>query len=255
MLRKSACFVLAALSLAACGKTPTQPARPLRDLDTPAYTAPAAAPVTQAPAAMPGADPRVQAALAATQHLRDTSSTADIMLMCRYVKDDGTKAWIRSHYKYQKPRHNSVELLSGSDSKVEGTQLIWTGGGKVQVRTKFVGFWLNISLDLADDRLKDPAGYRLDQTAIDKVFDTLLWPQNQVSFLADGNQNGRPMTVLSVVSPLRLAPATREVFGVEKGTGVPLLHEMYKGDKLYFRSEVESNKANPKLTSADFELK
>lgn len=125
----------------------------------------------------------------------------------------------------------------------------------MQVHTKFIGFWLNITLPLTDDRLKDPIGYRLDQTAIDKVFDTVLCPQNQITYAGDSALAGRPMSLLAVVSPLSLKPATREVFGIEKGTGVPLLREMYKGDKLFFQMQLETNKLNAKLTSADFQLK
>jgi hypothetical protein len=255
--------LLLALVLAGCSKA-ADPAAP--DLQTPRYApaAPVAATPTPVPGAVPGdpsagtrqgGDARVRDTLALVQKLRDGGSTADCQLMFRYVKADGAKAWIRSHYKYQKPKRNSVELMTGSDSKVEGTQLIWTGGSKVKVHTKFLGFWLTIDLPLEDDRLKDPVGYRLDQTSIDKVFDTILCPQNQTSYLADGNLNGRPMAVLSVVSPMSLKPATREVIGIEKGTGVPLLREMYKGDQLYFRMQVETNKLNPKLTSADFDVK
>ncbi|MDB5101788.1 MAG: hypothetical protein JWM80_6209 [Cyanobacteria bacterium RYN_339] len=235
--------------LAGCSKSPAAADEP--DLQTPRYAP--AAPVAAAPAA-PSADTRVRDALTSVQKLRDSGSTADCQLMFRYVKDDGTKEWIRSHYKYQKPKRNSVELLTGSDSKVEGTQLIWTGGSKVKVHTKFVGFWLNIELGLEDERLKDPVGYRLDQTSIDKVFDTILCPQNQVTYKADGNLNGRVMAVLDIVSPLSLKPTTREVIGIEKATGVPLIREMYKGDKLFFRMQTETNKLNPKLTTKDFEL-
>jgi hypothetical protein len=256
MFRSTVCLLLATLALAACGKAPGQTDTVARGFEQPAGTVPAASPVAPATAplgaAPEGVDTRVTAALTAAQRLRDGSGSADCVLMLHYIKDDGTKPWIRSHYKYQKPQHNALELLSSSESKVEGTQLVWTGGGKVQVHTKFIGFWLNISLDLQDDRLKDAVGYRIDQTAINKVFDTLLCPQNKVTYLADGNLKGRPMWVLNVVSPLSLAPATREVFGIEKSSGTPIVREMYKGDKAYFRMELESNKLNPHFTSADF---
>jgi hypothetical protein len=241
--------ILLALLAAGCSKSP---AAPTPDLDTPRYAP--AAPASLAPAA-PVTDMRIRDTLTMVQKLRDGGSTADCQLMFRYVKTDGTKEWIRSHYKYQKPKRNSVELMTGSDSKVEGTRLVWTGGSQVKVHTKFVGFWLNIDLPLTDDRLKDPVGYRLDQTSIDKVFDTLLCPQNQTTYVGDGALLGRPMAVLAVVSPMSLKPATREVFGIEKATGVPLLREMYKGDQLYFRMQLESNKLNAKLTAADFEVK
>jgi hypothetical protein len=241
-------MMLLAVLLAGCSKSPAAV------LDTPDLTTPRYAPAAPVGSVAPPADTRVRDALAAVQKLRDSGSTADCTLMFRYVKTDGTKEWIRSHYKYQKPKRNSVELMTGSDSKVEGTQLIWTGGSKVKVKTKFVGFWLKIDLDLGDDRLKDPVGYRLDQTAIDKVFDTVLCPQNKVTYKADGLLNGHALAVLDVVSPLSLKPTTREVFGIDKATGVPMIREMYKGDKLFFRMQTESNKLNPTLSSKDFEL-
>ena len=251
MARTVLLALLAALALGACGKTPTQATHTSRGLDsaiTPA--APATAPV----GTTSGTDPRIAPVMALTAKLRATSTTADSTIMFHYVRSNGTKEWLHSRYKYQKPRRNAVELMAGSDTKVAGTKLVWTGESEVKVHTKFIGFWLNVSLPLADDRLKDPTDYRIDQTSIDKVFDTILCAQNQVSFVANGTVAGKPVTVISVVSPLSLKPATREVFGLETATGTPLLREMYKGSQLYYKMEVEKTTLNPHLTSADFEV-
>lgn len=246
-LKSGLAALLAVSALAACTHTPTA-ARAPRDFVAPLATpTPLAPPQTQV-------DPRVTAVLSLTQHLRDSNASADCVLSFRYVKSDGTKAWLKSHYKYEKPRHNAVEIVDASEDKAKGTQLIWTGGSDVQVHTKFIGFWLNVTLPLSDDRLKDPVGYRIDQTAIDKVFDTLLCPANRITYKGDGMMSGRAMTVIDVVSPLSLKPATHEIFGIEKATGVPLMREMYQGDKLYLHMELVSEVLNPHLTSKDFQL-
>ena len=46
---------------------------------------------------------------------------------------------------------------------------------------------------------------------------------------------------------------SRSPTGID-ATGCPLLREMYKGNTLFYKMEVESTKVNPKLTAADFQL-
>lgn len=253
-MRRVTVLLLAALALTACGTAPTATKAPARSLAGAKQPAAAQQPTTGMPMAAGAVDPRVTTTLGLVQHLRDTSSTASSTIMFNYISTSGTKEWMRSKYKYMKPRKNFVTLVTGSDSKAEGTELAWTGDGQVQVHTKFIGFWMNVGLDITDDRLKDPCGYQVNQTAVDKVFDTLLTPQARVTFKADGQLAGHAITVLDVVSPLSLKGTTREVFGIDKATGTPLLREMYKGDQKFYSMSVESNVMNPKLTGADFQV-
>ena len=244
--------VVALAGLTACGKA--NPARPAK---VPSSRAPlqGAAPLGQVPgAAQPGqADPKLAQLLAAVDQVRQTSAGADITVKMTYNKDDGSTKHVRSRYKYQKsPQRNFLEVLASNEEKVVGTKVSWGTNGKADVRTKFIGFWVTVNLDLHDERLKDQRGNFLDETSIDRSFATLLDPRSRVTFKAEGNLNGKPMVVVDLVSPLSLKNVTREVYGIDLTTNTPIMREMYKGDKLIWKMVVESAKTNPQLSSKDF---
>lgn len=257
-MRKPIALMLVAVALAGltgCGQSnPARPAKPLKSRTALQGMAPLGQQPGQAQPGMGAAtDPKLAQLLQAVNQVRQTSSGADITVKMTYHKDDGSTKHVRSRYKYQKsPQRNYLEVLASSEEKVVGTKVSWGTNGKADVRTKFIGFWVTANLDLHDERLKDQRGNFLDETSIDRSFETLLDPRSRVTFKAEGNLNGRPMVVVDVVSPLSLKNVTREVYGIELATHTPILREMYKGDKLIWKMQVESAKANPTLSAKDF---
>jgi hypothetical protein len=255
-MRRLLAVSLAAASLAGlvgCGaNTPARPARKV-----------ASQPLNRAPLQgmqpgvagqlAPGAvDPRVAQILQGVAQVRDQSQGADVVVKITYYKDDGSIKHVRSRYKFQKPQRNFIEVLASNEDKVVGTKVSWKGDGKASVRTKFIGFWVTVSLDLHDDRLRDQRGNFLDETSISRALETLLDPGARVTFKGEGNLAGRPMVVLDVVSPLSLKNVTREVYGIDPTINQPIMREMYKGDKLIWKMNVESAKVNPTFSSKDF---
>ncbi|MDB5098970.1 MAG: hypothetical protein JWM80_3391 [Cyanobacteria bacterium RYN_339] len=212
------------LALAGCGHeaaTAPKPVRAVQTLVTPMPTQPATT----------AADPRVAAGLQLLQKglavpMVEYSHTL------HYVKADGTKPWLKSRYRYQKGSRNHLRLLSGSDSKVADTQIAWKDGeSKAQVHTKFIGFWITTGLEFSDERMNDPLGNKFTETTMQHFYATLTNPGNQWSFVADGVQGGKPMTVLGLVSPGSMKGITREVIGLDKATGLPVLRDLYAGTR------------------------
>lgn len=257
-MRRPLTYILIATSVAAalvgCGKTPTAP-----KVKTSRAPLQQTLPAGQMPALgqqLPGsADPRIGQLLAGIAQLKATGQAAETVVKVLYNKDDGSVKHVRSRYKFQKPSKHFLEVLASNEEKVVGTKVSWSGSGagaKANVRTKFIGFWLTVSLDLHDDRLRDQRGNFLDETALDRSLATILDPGAQVTFKGEGELNGKRMAVIDVVSPLKLKNVTRDTFGIDVQTFQPILREMYKGEKLLYKMTVESAKMNPSLSSKDF---
>lgn len=258
MRKPIAHLLLAATLVALPGCGVSNPAKPARKVNGQTFNrAPMAGMTGQQPGmAQPGqVDPRVAPILAGIQQMRQAGTGADITVKITYNKDDGSTKHVKSRYKYQKSTNrNFIEVLASNEEKVVGTKVSWKNDGKAQVRTKFIGFWVSVTLDLHDDRLRDQRGNFLDETSIDRSLATILDPGARVTFKAEGNLNGKPMVVLDVVSPQSLKNVTREVYGIDPTTFQPILREMYKGEKLIYKMTVENAKLNPTLKASDFEV-
>ena len=223
-MRKPIAIMLVAAAIAGltgCGKdSPARPARslttraPLTGMQQPGMPQPGLGLPGMAPALGGQTDPKLAQLLAGVQQMRQTSAGADVNVKLTYYLDNGSVKHVRSRYKFQRsPHRNHLEVKASSEDKVVGTKVSWGTSGKAAVRTKFIGFWVTVSLDLHDERLKDQRGNFLDETSIERSLATLLDPGARVTFKAEGNLNGRPMVVLDVVSPLSLKNVTREVYG------------------------------------------
>lgn len=258
-MRRSIAILLIATSFAAlagCGKSPTAvkvktSRQGLQQTQQPTGQVPGFG-LPGVPGAPGAADPRVGQLLQGIAALKQNGQSADTIVKVTYNKDDGTTKHVRSHYRFQKPSKHYLEVLASNEPKVVGTKVSWSGSNKANVRTKFIGFWLTVSLELHDDRLRDQRGNFLDETAIDRSLATIIDPGAQVSLKGEGELNGKRIAILDVVSPLKLKSVTRDVFGIDVQTFQPLMREMYKGDKLIYKMTVESAKLNPQLSSKDF---
>jgi hypothetical protein len=234
-----------ALVLAGCGHAdlPVAP-RPARAVQTVATPMPAP-PVT--------GDPRLAAGLALLQKGL-AQPMVEYTHTLRYTKPDGSKPWLKSRYRYQKGQRNHLTLLSGSDNKVNDTQIAWRDGEtKAQVHTKFIGFWITTGLDFSDERMNDPLGNKFGDTTMQHFYATLSNPGNQWSFVAAGNQGGHPMTVLGLVSPASMKGITREVIGLDNATGLPILRDLYAGTRMALHETADTARVAT-FTSKDFEI-
>ncbi|MEB3220642.1 MAG: hypothetical protein VKS61_01050 [Candidatus Sericytochromatia bacterium] len=253
-------LLLTALTLTACGQVnPARPARALGGNPAGGSRLPVAAPVSglvegAAPTGTASSDPRASAVLAAVAQMRQQARASDMRITLTCQKDGGKTTRSRTHLKFRAPSHVMLEVLESSTPKVAGTRLLWKGGSQVTVKTQFVGFWVTVPLDVSDERVRDDRGYSLEQTSIPRTLDTLLHPQAVVTWRAEAQQGGRLMDVLDVVSPGRLAPTTREVYGIDRATRTPILREMYQGDRVIHRMQVDQVTVNPTFTARDFTL-
>lgn len=190
--------------------------------------------------------------LVAQAHARNTSVACDLVAFFR--KDNGTTTSMKTKYRFQKPKQTSMEILEASEGGTVGTKLVWNGGSDVAVKTKLVGFWLKTSLSVTDDRIKDSRGYRINETSLDQLYATLLHQSAQYQLLSEGNLKGRPVAIIRVDSPMKLRGVTHEVFGIYVDTFTPAFRELYGGDTLLMRLQIDNARLNPQMESNAFNL-
>lgn len=170
-------------------------------------------------------------------------------------KDSGAVSSNAARFAFEKPNKTMITVTQSTDGRQVGTKLVWSGGSQLAVHTKFIGFWINTSVDIHDARTTDGRGYFLDQTSLDKIMQTLLDSKNQVKLLGTGNLNGVPVAQLDLKSPDSFPGISHEVFVIDGQKMVPLSREMYDAsNKLVYRMTMANMQLNPSLSSDTFTL-
>lgn len=190
--------------------------------------------------------------LVAQAHSRNSAVSCDLVAFFR--TDAGVTSSMKSRYRFRKPYQTSLEILEASDGGTVGTKLVWNGGSTVSVKTKLLGFWLKTSLGITDSRIADARGYRINETSLDQLFATLLHPQAKHELLSEGMLKGRQVAILRLDSPMKLRGVTHEVFGIYTDNFVPAFRELYGGNTLLMRLQIENARLNPTMESNAFTL-
>lgn len=190
--------------------------------------------------------------LVAQAHARNNGVACDLVAFFR--KDDGTTTSMKSKFRFQKPNRTSMEIIEASRGGTVGTKLVWNGGSDVAVKTKLMGFWLKTSLPLKDDRLKDDRGQSMDETSLSEMFATLLHPQAKHELISEGQLKGRPIAVIRLDSPKKLRGGTYEIFGIYVDTFTPAFREVYGGNTLLIRLQIDNCRLNPTMEKNAFNL-
>ncbi|MBM3266166.1 MAG: hypothetical protein FJZ01_00835 [Candidatus Sericytochromatia bacterium] len=244
MKRVSLPFLLLVGQLAtACGSNaPTiDPGGKLKDLKIVAPTTPATG------SAQPGADPAKEVATLRQKMgevwARNTNLRADVTL---YVKDvnKGAVESAKLDYWFQKPSSTALLIKEHTKTAAAGTKMVWMGGSKVGIKTKFIGFWVKTNLDEQDDRLRDARGDSLSDTAVPKMMQALLDPQAQVALVGRGEYKGRPIAQISLKSKFMVKGVESERIAIDTGNYLPVVREMYQKGQLTYRLQLESIKIN-----------
>lgn len=188
----------------------------------------------------------------------DTLRRTTVNLKCQLtgfflsIKDNKPGSTL-SDFAFEKPNKTSIYITKSSDAGKIGTKVVWMGGEKMAVKTKLLGFWLKVSVDVHDDRARDPRGYFIDETGIGSLLDTLTDKRNKVTLQGSGTLDGVPIVKVGVVSPRSLKGIARETFVIDTQKKLPVVREMYdQANKLVFRIQLSKVALNTKLPASTF---
>lgn len=199
--------------------------------------------------------PQILSEVAAARPRVNTISTS----LVGYFVDEktGKSGSNKVKYCWQRPNKTSVSILESSTPETVGTKLVWTGGSKMAVHTKFIGFWLDTDVEIHDSRATDQRGFFIDETSVDRMMDTFLEPTNQTRILGIGPwQSYQVVAQMEIRSSKSLRNISREVFYIDGQRKLPVAREMYdRSDKLVFRLQFNDLQINQTLPANTFTLK
>jgi outer membrane lipoprotein-sorting protein len=155
---------------------------------------------------------------------------------------------------FQKPGKISVQVLEHTDGKAVGTKIVYLGSGQAKVKTKFFGFQVKVNLDLSDGRMCNTRGNTLAETGIVRMMSILLDPNAKTRVLGQGELNGKTLTIVEVISSQSLRGITKELYYIDQQEKIPLVREMYEGNRLVYRSQFNNVVLNGQLPANAFTL-
>lgn len=158
-------------------------------------------------------------------------------------------------YAFQKPNKTAIEVVQSSDARTVGTKMLWEGGAKMKVHTKFVGFFVNVDVDLHDTRATDQRGYFIDETGIVPLMATLTDARNTNEFLGFAQLDGVTVARLGIKSPRSLRGISREIMTIDSVHKLPVMREMFDANnKLVFQVNLKNVAVNSALPASTFKI-
>lgn len=212
-------FLLVAVSLAVgCGSMPTTTEKPTPGLTRP----PADVPATPA-------DPSLTPDGVAKKAVAAYHALPAFAAQMRYFEKNGGKSVSRVYDAAGKPpRTLRLHILQGDGA---GTKLLWTGGTTAKVRAAGLLGAVTVDLNLSDDRLRGPRGWRLDEADFSYFISRLASQKATVKLVG---QNAGAI-FLDVTGPHLLPGIVRMNIALDSKTYLPKQIEEFDAKELVFR--------------------
>lgn len=242
--------MIALTALTACGTTGLTPKTPTK---RPTVAAAPMAPVA-APAA--GAVEKARVLLAAVGAKTKEVDTWTATATSEVTAPAGDTYWNTSKINFKHPATMCATVLKCKDGKAENTKLLYHGGDEVRLKTHFFGFIaIKITLQHDDSRLVDAYKRSLKHTQTKQLFETILHPQAQATWIGEGTSCGEAVDYLDIQSPASWRGITHEVVGISRRLSLPILRDCFnaKGQRI-FHLELKGMKLNFNPKSDDFSL-
>lgn len=172
-----------------------------------------------------------------------------------WAKKGSQTSTMRVDMALQKPNRTALTILEAPENRgAEGTRMTWFGERHVNVRTRFFGLPVSLSVSVDDERIKDVRGNTLLDTNIVRAVEVLRHPATQLRHVGTERFLDRPMQLLEMRSPRLLRGIEREVVWLDEKTRLPFVREMYADGVLVYRVSVETFQFNATLPAGTFKL-
>jgi outer membrane lipoprotein-sorting protein len=135
-----------------------------------------------------------------------------------------------------KPNKSGFRVLKAPHMTAsEGTKLLWFGGPKADVRTRFFGVPITLSADITDRRLCDLRGDTMADLNVVAAVAVLKDPATRFTYLGRQTLEGRTLDRVEVKSPRLLKGIRHEVLGLDAATALPITREMHDAQGLAYK--------------------
>lgn len=127
-----------------------------------------------------------------------------------------------------KPNKSGFRVLKAPHMRAsEGTKLLWFGGPKAEVRTRFFGVPITLSAAITDRRLCDLRGDTMADLNVVAAVAVLKDPATRLTYMGRQTLDGRTLERVEVRSPHLLKGIRHEVLGLDTATWLPITREMH----------------------------
>jgi outer membrane lipoprotein-sorting protein len=188
-----------------------------------------------APHAPARADDRGEAAVKRFLAVYDRAETFDGLatVFCRHA---GRTTETTYQLYLSKPNKSGFRVLKAPHMRAsEGTKLLWFGGPKAEVRTRFFGVPITLSADITDRRLCDLRGDTMADLNVVTAVAVLKDPATRFRYLGRQTLDGRTLDRVEVKSPRLLKGIDREVLGLDAASALPITREMHDAQGLAYK--------------------
>lgn len=171
------------------------------------------------------------------------------------TRHEGATSDMRMRLFLQKPSRTAFTILASSTKPGSvGTRIVWDGGPKAHVSTRFFGFPIKLKTAFDDARLRDMRGDTLWDLSIVKAVAIARDPATTIRDLGPDRHAGRAVRKVEVKSPQLLPGIDKEVFWLDAATDLPVVREMHAGREVAYRLMVESSELDPALPPETFRM-
>lgn len=188
-----------------------------------------------APTAPALADDRGEAAVRRFLAVYDRAETFEgvATVFCRHM---GRTTETTYQLYLAKPNKSGFRVLKAPHMTAsEGTKLLWFGGPKAEVRTRFFGVPITLSADITDRRLCDLRGDTMADLNVVAAVAVLKDPATRFSYMGRQTLDGRTLDRVEVRSPRLLKGIRHEVLGLDTVTALPITREMHDAQGLAYK--------------------
>jgi hypothetical protein len=155
----------------------------------------------------------------------------------------------------QKPSKSAYEILQASVQPASvGTRLVWLGGPKVAVRTRFFGLPVSLQADVTDPRLGNLRGDTMADLNVVSAVAVLRSPSAVVKSLGRRLVADRRCELVELRSPGLLKGIVREVYALDTASGLPMMRELWDAEGVAYRLTVERFELDNGLSPRAFSL-
>lgn len=137
-----------------------------------------------------------------------------------------------------KPSQLHAKLTrSSADPGTVGTELSWSGGTDLRVKTKVLGIPLSLTLPIDDKRLVGGRGWTMADTSVIRLMDAVIRPDAALTYRGKAKMGSQLIDLVEFADTTLTPGVTKQRLGFDRAQHALVLRDMYAGDQVISKSQ------------------
>jgi hypothetical protein len=137
-----------------------------------------------------------------------------------------------------KPSRLHAKLTrSSADPGTVGTELSWSGGTDLRVKTKLLGIPLSLNLPINDKRLVGGRGWTMADTSVIRLMDAVIAPDAALTYLGKAQMGDVVIDLVEFENATLTPGITKQRLGFDRVQHALVVRDMVAGDKVVSKSQ------------------